>query len=39
MSGIILHTVPAMHVSAMLAAAGYNFHLLLKWPELLLSDF
>jgi IS5 family transposase len=26
-------------VSAVLAAAGYNFHLLLRWPELLLSRF
>ena len=26
-------------VNAVLAAAGYNFHLLLKWLELLLSRF
>ena len=26
-------------VNAVLAAAGYNFHLLLKWLELLLSKF
>ena len=26
-------------VNAVLAAAGYNFHLLLKWLELLLSGF
>src|SRR5262249_44607669 len=26
-------------VNAMLAAAGYNFHLLLRWLELLLSRF
>ena len=26
-------------VSAVLAAAGYNFHLLLRWLELLLSGF
>ena len=26
-------------VNAVLAAAGYNFHLLLRWLELLLSNF
>ena len=26
-------------VNAVLAAAGYNFHLLLRWLELLLSGF
>jgi IS5 family transposase len=26
-------------VNAVLAAAGYNFHLLLRWLELLLSRF
>ena len=26
-------------VNAVLAAAGYNFHLLLKWLELLLAKF
>ena len=26
-------------INAVLAAAGYNFHLLLKWPKLLLSSF
>ena len=26
-------------INAALAAAGYNFHLLIKWLELLLSSF
>jgi transposase, IS5 family len=26
-------------INAVLAAAGYNFHLLIKWLELLLSSF
>ena len=29
----------ASAVNAVLAAAGYNFHLLLRWLELLLSGF
>ena len=31
--------MPAMPLTPVLAAAGYNFHLLLKWLELLLSTF
>jgi len=38
-AAIILHTMPAMAINAVLTAAGYNFHLLLRWLQFLLSRF